>query len=89
MDLYFESKPGEMIVSIIKYLQKVIEEWPEFLRGTKINPNTDNLFTICEEDDRQLLLEGLASQFHCTTAQFLFMYEGMGGYSDIGIVPNY
>ena len=46
MDLDYGLSPGVLIVSIIKYLTKVLEEWLEELRGSKINPHSDNLFTI-------------------------------------------
>ena len=29
MDLDYESDPGVLIISMIKYLQKILEEWPE------------------------------------------------------------
>ena len=38
MDMAWESKPGILIISMIKYLQKVIEEWPEVLKSTKACP---------------------------------------------------
>ena len=58
---------------MIKYLQKIIEEFPETLRGTKALPARDNLFQIREEADRKLLPEEQASQFHRTVAQLLFL----------------
>ena len=64
MDLDYGSETGALIVSMIKYLTKVLEEWPEELRGSKINPHSDNLFTIWEDKDRDLLPEELGSQFH-------------------------
>ena len=73
MDLDYGSEPGALIVSMIKYLTKVLEEWPEELRGSKINPHSDFLFNIREDDDRELLPEELASQFHRTVAQLLFL----------------
>ena len=73
MDLDFGSSPGVLIVSMIKYLTKVLEEGPEELRGSKINPHSDSLFTIWDDDDRGLLPEILASQFHQTVAQLLFL----------------
>ena len=69
MDLDFETIPGCLLVSTIKYLQKVIEEWPEQLTGTKTNPANDNVFKICDDDDRKLLDKGRAKQFRCTVAQ--------------------
>ena len=73
MDLDFESEPGALIISMIKYLQKIIEEWPEELTSTKVNPANDNLFTIRDDKDRELLPPEMASQFHRTTAQLLFL----------------
>ena len=60
MELDFETCPGTMIVSMIKYLQKIIQEFPEILRGTTACPATDNLFRIREEEDRELLSEEMA-----------------------------
>ena len=73
MDLDYGSEPGALIVSMIKYLTKVLEEWPEELRGSKINLHSDFLFDIRDDDDRELLPEELASQFHRTVAQLLFI----------------
>ena len=73
MDLNYGSSPGVLIVSMIKYLTKVLKEWPGELRGSKINPHSDFLFTIRKDDDTELLLEELASQFHQTVAQLLFL----------------
>ena len=56
-EMDFDTDPGKMIVSMIKYLQKIIEEFPETLRGTKTSPARDNLFEIREEEDRKLLPE--------------------------------
>ena len=57
------SLPGVLIVSMIKYLTKVLEEWPEELRGSKINPHSDNLFAMREDDNdnREVLPGELAS----------------------------
>ena len=43
MDINSASVPGTMIVSMIKYLYKVIEEFPEVLRGTKASPAGDHM----------------------------------------------
>ena len=61
MDLDYGSSPGVLIISMIKYLTKVLKEWPEELRGSKINPHSDLSFTIREDDDRELLPKELAS----------------------------
>ena len=46
MDLDSVLSPGVIILSIIKYLTKVLEEYPEEFRGSKIIPHSDHLFTI-------------------------------------------
>jgi hypothetical protein len=73
MEMDFGTDPGTMIISMIKYLQKIIEEFPEALRGTKSSPARDNLFEIREEGDRKLLPEEQARPFHRTVAQLLFL----------------
>ena len=73
MELEFETCPGTMIFLMIKYLQKIIQEFPEVLRGTTACPATDNIFKICKEEDMELLSEEMAKQFHRTTAQLLFL----------------
>ena len=50
MNLDFGSLPGVVIVSMIEYLTKVLDEWPEILRATKINPHTDTVFTTCNSE---------------------------------------
>ena len=62
-----------MINSMIKYLQKVIDEFPEILRGTKACPTGENLFKVREDEDRELLSEEMAKKFHRTVAQLLFL----------------
>ena len=49
MDIDWDSVPGTMILSVIKYLYKVIEEFPEFLRGTKASPAGNHMFTVRED----------------------------------------
>ena len=55
MDIDWDSVSGTIIVSMIKYLHKVFEEFPEVLHGTKDSPAGDNMFTIREDGDRKLL----------------------------------
>jgi hypothetical protein len=69
----FGTDPGTVIIFMIKYLQNIIEEFPEVLRGTKASPARDNLFEIREEGDRKLLPEEQARKFHRTVAQLLFL----------------
>ena len=53
MDIDWDSVSGKMIVSMIKYLHKVIEEFHEVLRGTKASPAGDHLFTVREDVERK------------------------------------
>ena len=48
MDINWASVPGTMIVSMIKYLHKMIEEFPELLLRTKASPSGNHLFAIIE-----------------------------------------
>ena len=58
---------------MIKYLFKVIEEFPEIIKGTRSSPAGDHLFQFREDVDRKLLPEEQARQFHRTVAQLLFL----------------
>ena len=57
MELDFVTCPGTLIISMIKYLQKIIDEFLEVLRGTKACPVGDNMFNIRDNEDRELLPE--------------------------------
>jgi hypothetical protein len=72
MDLDF-SKKGEVRVSMIKYLHKILEEFPETISGTAATPAGENLFKTREDTDRKLLPEEQAQHFHRTVAQLLFL----------------
>ena len=73
MDIYWSSVPGTMIVSMTKYLHKIIEELTESLRGTKASPAGDHMLTVREDGKRKLLPEEQARIFHHTVAQLLFL----------------
>ena len=73
MELDFGTCLGALIISMIKHLQKIIDEFPQVLRGTKAYPAGDNLFKIRDNEDRDLLPEEMARQFNQTTAQLLFL----------------
>ena len=83
MELDFVSCSGTMIIYMIKCLQKIIQEFPEQLKGTTACPATDNPFKVCEEEDRELLSEKMAKQFHRTTAQLLFLCKRARPYVEI------
>ena len=73
MDIGFELCAGILIVSMIKHLIAVIEEWPKELKGHKVTPCSEHLFKVRPGDERGLLLEEMASQFRCTTVQLFFV----------------
>ena len=72
MDLDW-SQDGVFIVSMIKYLRKIIDDFPEELHSTRDMPANDNLFTIRDDKSRKLLPEDQAQAFHHSTAQLLFL----------------
>ena len=53
-----------MLVSMIKYLKKVIEEFPEDIKSTRASPAGNHLFEARADADRKLLPEEQAQQFH-------------------------
>ena len=73
MELDLEMCPGTLIIYMIKYLQKIIDNFPEVLRGTKACPAGDNIFNIRDNKYKELLPEEMARQFHRTTATLLFL----------------
>ena len=73
MDLDYESKPGTLIILMIKYLQKITDKWPKELTQTRACPAGDHLFTTRDDEDREILPPEMASQFQRTTAQLLFL----------------
>ena len=72
MDLDW-SRDGVFIVSMIKYLQKVIKDFPEEICATRATQANNNLFKIIEDGKAQLLPEEQAQASHHTTAQLLFL----------------
>ena len=58
---------------MIKYLQKIIDDFPEGIRATRATLANENLFKIREEGEQQLLPEEQAQVFHHSTAQLLFL----------------
>ena len=73
MKLDFGTCSGTLIIFMIKYLHKIINEFPEVVRDTKACPAGDILFKIRDYEDREILPEEVARQFHQTTAQLLFL----------------
>ena len=46
MDMDWATEPGTMIVSMIKYIYKAIEEFPEVIKGTRSSSAGDHLFNV-------------------------------------------
>ena len=67
------SQDGNMIVSMIKYLQKVINNFPEVIKSTADTPASEHLLQVRDEKDRKFLLEEQAQHFYHTFAQLLFL----------------
>ena len=60
---------------MIKYICGVLEKFPEEITGSVPTPYTDNLFTVRDEKYATYLSKDLAMQFHCTTAQLIFLLQ--------------
>ena len=73
IDLYFERKPGTLIIYQTKYLQKILEGFPEVLTISKACLYGNHIFNIREDNDRDILCEEMANQFHRTVAQLVFL----------------
>jgi hypothetical protein len=58
---------------MITYLKNMISSFPKLIVGKKATPGADDLFTIRDEQDAQLLDKERALAFHCTVVQLLFM----------------
>ena len=72
MDLDY-STDGKVSVATIKYLGKIIEGFPEEIKGTVATPAAEHLFQIRDESEAKLLPEEQAVAFHHTVAQLLFL----------------
>jgi hypothetical protein len=72
VDLEFMEN-GTLEVLMIKYLQNVIEGFPEAITGVATSPTGDRLFGVRDEKDARPLDEERAVAFHHTMAQLLFM----------------
>ena len=62
-----------MIVSMVKYLQKVIDNFLEVIRSTAVTPASEHLFQVQDKKDSKLLPEEQAQHFHHTVAQLLLL----------------
>jgi hypothetical protein len=71
MDLDY-SVPGEVKVTMVDYLKRVITEFLEEITGTASSPAAERLFTVRPDGECVLLEEKRAIAFHHCVAQLLF-----------------
>jgi hypothetical protein len=57
-------KGGELDVSMFKYLNNVIEEFPEIIKGKAATPAHDRLFENRDDKDAKKLSKEQALAFH-------------------------
>lgn len=62
--------PGQVKISMDKYIANIIDSFPEHITGVSATPATDKLFLV--RDDERPLPEDQAIMFHHVTAQLLF-----------------
>ncbi len=72
VDLEF-CEDGNLRVSMAKYLEKLIEEFPELIVGRATTPAGDRLFDMRDAKEARQLEEERLIALHHNTAQLLFM----------------
>jgi len=65
------SEEGIFRCDMIDYIKQILADFPEEITKSSPSPHSDNLFKI--RDKRELLDEKMASAFHHTVAQLLFL----------------
>jgi hypothetical protein len=63
-------------VSMFKYLNNVIEDFPEIIRGRAATPSHDKVFEIRDDEEAKKLNKEQALAFHHTVAQFFHGNKG-------------
>jgi hypothetical protein len=71
MDLEY-SVPGEVRVTMVDYLKRVITEFPEVITGGGASPAAEKLLTIRPEEECKPIEEKREIAFHHCVAQLLF-----------------
>ena len=69
------TKDGQVSISMIKYLIKLLDDFIENIRKSSVTPSADYLFKIREDEEVKKLPEELAIAFHHTVAQLLFLSQ--------------
>lgn len=67
---------GKVKISMIKYLHKVLTEFPEVISNTSTIPDTDHLSKTRDPSKAHHLPEEQAAVFHHAVAQLLFLSSG-------------
>jgi hypothetical protein len=67
------NEDGTLDMSMFKYLQDVIDNFPEVIRGRAATQAAAHLFEVRDKKEVQALKEEQALAFHHTVAQLLFM----------------
>ena len=80
------SETGVVKVLMIKYLQKVLDKFPEELRGTSVAPVADHMFQVRWEDKTEFLEEDRDKMLHNSVAQLLFMIPQSIRYIHIAVL---
>ena len=71
MDIDF-SVDGEVRVTMMDYLNKVVSEFPDTIQGIVTTPAADHLFIVRRDTDRKLLEDDRATAFHISVSQLVF-----------------
>ena len=58
---------------MFKYLDSIIDEFPELIMGKSATPAANHLFSVRDADEAKYLPEEKAIAFHHTTSQLLFL----------------
>ena len=74
LGMYFEfMNNGSLELSMFKYLDSIIDEFPELITGKSATPAADHLFSVRDADEAIYLPEEKDISFHHTTAQLLLL----------------
>ena len=72
MDMDFGEK-GKLKMSVVPFLKKTINEFPEAITGTAATPAAEHLFKVYKGEDRKIIGEERARAFHHAVAQLLLV----------------
>ena len=64
---------GSLEVSMFKYLDSIIDEFPELITGKAATPAEDPLFRVRDVDEAKYLPEEKVIAFQRTTTQLIFL----------------